>query len=339
MTRPTRVALALGSGGARGYAHIGVIQVLEERGYEVVSIAGTSMGAVVGGLHAAGELEAYTDWVRALTQRDVLRLMDPSIRGPGAIRAEKFLAKVTDLVGGAVIEDLAIPFTAVATDLLAGKEVWFQHGPVDAAIRASIALPSFVSPVVLNGRLLADGGLLNPIPVAATVASGADVTVAVSLSEGGPSTRGAAPVEESAEPRPAEEWLDRSRRTVAELLDGELVRTVTNWFTGGAQPSTADAEQHVADQAQEEVYGQLPPGLRTVDVMRLSLDALQSVVTRYRLAGYPPDLLVTVPRDACRTLDFHRAGEMIELGRARAVEALDGEAPFVPEIHPSRPGS
>ncbi len=163
--------------------------------------------------------------------------------------------------------------------------------------------------------------------------------MAVSLSEGGPSTAGAAPVEESAAPRPSEEWLDRSRRTVAELLDGDMVRTVTNWFTGGAQPSTADAERQVADQTQEEVYGQLPPGLRTVDVMRLSLDALQSVVTRYRLAGYPPDLLVTVPRDACRTLDFHRAGEMIELGRTRAVEALDGVSSFIPKINPSQPGS
>lgn len=335
MARPTRVALALGGGGARGYAHIGVIQVLEERGYDIVGIAGTSMGAVVGGLHAAGRLEAYTDWVRALTQRDVLRLMDPALRGPGAIRAEKILAKVTDLLGGAVIEDLPIPFTAVATDLLAGKEVWFQHGPADAAIRASIALPSFISPVVLNGRLLADGGLLNPVPVAATVAAGADLTVAVSLSEGGPSTAGATPVTESAEPRPTEEWLDRSRRTVAELLDGDLVRTVTHWFTGGSNPSSVDAGLPATDPAQEEVYGELPPGLRTVDVMRLSLDALQGVVTRYRMAGYPPDLLVAIPRDACRTLDFHRAGEMIELGRTRAVEALDGDASAVPGTHPA----
>jgi NTE family protein len=193
MSRPTRVALALGGGGARGYAHIGVIQVLEERGYEIAGVAGTSMGALVGGLHAAGQLEAYTDWVHTLTQRDVLRLLDPSFRAPGAIRAAKVLEEVAELLGDLRIEDLPIPFTAVATDLLAGREVWFQRGPVDVAIRASIALPSFITPVMLHGRLLADGGLLTPIPVAATAAIPADLTVAVSLSEEHLTTPGAAP--------------------------------------------------------------------------------------------------------------------------------------------------
>ncbi|HEY5554557.1 MAG TPA: patatin-like phospholipase family protein [Cellulomonas sp.] len=128
MTPGKRVALALGSGGARGYAHVGVIAVLEERGYEIASIAGSSMGALVGGLHAAGTLGPYTEWARTVTQRDVLRLLDLSIKGPGAIRGEKILARVSELLGTALIEDLAIPFTAVATDLLARREVWFQQG-------------------------------------------------------------------------------------------------------------------------------------------------------------------------------------------------------------------
>lgn len=322
MTRPTRVALALGSGGARGYAHIGVLQVLEERGYEVVGVAGTSMGAVVGGLYAAGHLGDYTDWVTSLGQRDVLRLLDLSLKGAGAVRADKIFDRVSELLGGVRIEDLSIPFTAVATDLLAGKEVWFQHGPVDAALRASVALPSFISPVVLNGRLLADGGLLNPVPVAATTASpSADLTVAVALSEVGLTAGGAAPVEDSAEPRPAEEWLDRSRRTMAELLDSELVRTITGWFSG--DEGSGDEASADSDEPAVSGFGPLPPGLGTVDVMRLSLDAVQKVVTRYRLAGYPPDLMITVPRSACRTLDFHRAGEMIAVGRARTTAALD----------------
>ena len=205
MAGPTRVALALGSGGARGYAHIGVIQALEERGYEIVSVAGTSMGALVGGLQAAGQLEAYTAWVTGLTQRDVLRLLDLSIKAPGAIRADKILARVSELLGGAVIEELPIPFTAVATDLLARKEVWFQRGPVDAAIRASIALPSVITPVMLNGRLLVDGGLMNPIPIAPTAASGADAVVAVSLAGEVEDPSGRAPAQESSEPRPVEE--------------------------------------------------------------------------------------------------------------------------------------
>jgi len=328
MTRPTRVALALGGGGARGYAHIGVIQVLEERGYEIVGIAGTSMGAVIGGLHAAGKLDAYTDWVSALTQRDVIRLLDPTFKGPGAIRAEKILARVTELLGGVTIEDLPIPFTAIATDLTAGTEVWFQHGPVDVAIRASMALPPFITPVMLNGRLLADGGLLNPIPVSATRAAAADLTIAVSLAEV-PGSPVGKPTEETAAPvASVEERSEHSRRSLAQLLDGELTSTVTNWFTHGPGGARVDAD----DLTQEEPsasgpFGELPPGIRTLDVMRLSVETLQRVVTRYRLAGYPPDLMISISRSSCRTLDFHRAGEMIALGRERTIAALDRHLP------------
>lgn len=323
MASRTRVALALGSGGARGYAHIGVIEVLEERGFEIVHVAGTSMGALVGGLHAAGRLDAYTEWVSAMTQRDVLRLLDPSLKAPGAIRADRILARVSELLGGTLIEDLPVPFTAVATDLLARKEVWFQRGPVDAAIRASIALPSVITPVVLNGRLLVDGGLMNPIPIAPMAASGADLTVAVSLA--GEPERGRSPIPDSAAARPVEEWLDRFRRTAASVLDRELVRRVTNRVSrrSGAAEDTDELADEAAEAAAEAVFGALPPGLRTLDVMEMSIDVMQSVVTQYRLAGYPPDLLITVPKDACRTLDFHRAVDLIEIGRRLTEEALD----------------
>lgn len=327
VTEPRRIALALGSGGARGYAHIGVIEVLEERGYEIVAIAGTSMGALVGGLHAAGRLHAYTDWVTGMTQRDVLRLLDVSIKAPGVIRADKILSRVSELLEGAVIEDLPIPFTAVATDLIARKEVWFQRGPVDAAIRASIALPSVITPVMLNGRLLADGGLMNPIPIAPTTSARADATVAVSLAGEVAGPTGRRPVQESSEPRPVDEWLDRFRRTAAHVLDRDVVRLVAGKLARGRNTTPGSATEEVVEEVEEEVFGLLPPGLRTLDVMELSLDAMQSVVTRYRLAGYPPDLLITVPKDACRTLDFHRAPEMIALGRDLAIKALEAGFP------------
>jgi NTE family protein len=328
MPRRTRVALALGAGGARGYAHIGVIEVLEERGFDIVGVAGTSMGALVGGLHAAGALAAYTDWVRTLTQRDVLRLLDPSLRAPGAIRAGKILAKVGDLIGDARIEDLPLPFTAVATDLVARKEVWFQRGRLDAAIRASIALPSAITPVVLNGRLLVDGGLLNPIPVAATASMPADLTVAVALSEEQLSTAGTTVVGETAEPRPLEESIERLRRSAAQVLDADVVRKMADWLPGrvGERSRREADELEEVEEVDAPVFGALPSGLRTLDVMQLSLEALQSVVARYRLAGYPPDILVTVPKTACRTLDFHRAEEMIALGRERAEAALERDA-------------
>ena len=161
-----RVALALGSGGARGYAHIGVITELRERGYDIVGIAGSSMGALVGGLEAAGKLDEFASWAKSLTQRALLRLLDPSITAAGVLRAERFLDAVRVILGEVCIEDLPIPYTAVSTDLIAGKSVWLQRGPVDAAIRASIAIPGVIMPHVFDGRLLADGGILDPLPMA-----------------------------------------------------------------------------------------------------------------------------------------------------------------------------
>ncbi|MBW8711803.1 MAG: patatin-like phospholipase family protein, partial [Mycobacterium sp.] len=148
-----RVALALGSGGARGYAHIGVIDELRHRGYDIVGIAGSSMGALVGGLQAAGRLDEFAEWAKSLTQRAVLRLLDPSIAAAGVLRAEKILDAVRDILGEVTIEELPIPYTAVSTDLLSGKSVWLQRGPVDAAIRASIAIPGVITPHVFDGRL------------------------------------------------------------------------------------------------------------------------------------------------------------------------------------------
>ena len=176
------MALALGSGGARGYAHVGVINELRERGHEIVGVAGSSMGALVGGLYAAGKLDEYATWASSLTQRAVLRLLDPSIAAAGVLRAEKILEAVREILGDVTIEELPIPFTSVATDLITGKSVWLQRGPVDDAIRASIAIPGVIAPHVLNGRLLADGGILDPIPMAPIAAVIADATIAISLS-------------------------------------------------------------------------------------------------------------------------------------------------------------
>lgn len=306
------MALALGSGGARGYAHIGVVQVLDERGFDVVCIAGASMGALVGGLRAAGRLDEYAEWARGLNQLDVMRLLDPSLSGPGAFRAEKVFAVMRELIGGMTIEELPVHFTAVATDLLARKEVWFQRGLLEVAVRASIAIPGVITPVMLNGRLLADGGLVNPVPIAPTASIRADATIAVSL---GGERRGfsGVPDQESAVPRPTEEWADRFRRTASSLLDRDAIRAVTSRFGRKAGAEAGD----------ELPFEDLPAGLTKGDVFTQSIEVMESVLARYRLAGYPPDVLITIPKDACRSIDFHRAAEMIELGRAAAEEALD----------------
>ena len=320
MTDSTRVALALGSGGARGYAHIGVIQVLEERGYEIAGISGTSMGALVGGLHAAGKLEPYAEWVGQLTQRDVFRLLDPSFKAPGAIRGEKIMARVSELLDDVTFEELNIPFTAVASDLLARKEVWFQRGRVDSAVRASIALPSFITPVMLNGRLLADGGMMNPVPIAPLSSLQADLTVAVELS-GDATTEepSKAPATESADERPESEWQGRLRRGLGQVMESDTIRRVTARFdTGRGEPDGDPEPEILVDESSE-----LPSGLGMLDVMQLSIETMQSVVARYRMASYPPDILISVPRNAARTLDFHRGADMVALGRELTEQALD----------------
>lgn len=291
-----RVALVLGSGGARGYAHIGVIDELTARGHEVVTVSGASMGALVGGLFAAGTLPAFTDWARTLTKRDVVGLLDLSLTGPGIFRADRVLDKVSELLDGARIEHLPVPFTAVATDIEARTSVWFQEGPLDAAIRASISIPGVFMPIVLNDRLLVDGGVLAPVPIAPTRAVPSELTVAVSLTGprmGQPHSGGGQP------PRPA--WTTKMRD-----LARRLSQSRGSWrdeLTG--------------------VVGEIPDGLRFVDVVNQSLDTMTDLLTRFSLAAYPPDVLIEVPADACDVMDFHRADDVIELGRELAKQALD----------------
>jgi len=311
-----RVALALGSGGARGYAHIGVIDELRHRGYEIVGIAGSSMGALVGGLQAAGRLHEFADWAKSLTQRAVLRLLDPSISAAGVLRAEKILDAVRDILGEVTIEELPIPYTAVSTDLLSGKSVWLQRGPVDAAIRASIAIPGVITPHVFGGRLLADGGILDPLPMAPIAAVNADLTIAVSLAG---SEAGGRYEPTDGEPRGTTEWLTRMWRSTTALFESN--RPV-------APPDeTASADELVEPSKEAAVV----PRLGSFEVMNRTIDIAQAALARHTLAAYPPDVLVEVPRSACRSLEFYRAAEVIEVGRELAATVLDELEKSTPE--------
>jgi NTE family protein len=302
-----RVALALGSGGARGYAHIGVIDELHTRGYDIVGIAGSSMGALVGGLEAAGKLDEFADWAKSLTQRAVLRLLDPAITAAGVLRAEKILDAVRDILGAVTIEELPIPYTAVSTDLLSGKSVWLQRGPVDAAIRASIAIPGVITPHVFDGRLLADGGILDPLPMAPIAAVNADLTIAVSLSG---SEAGGRYEPTETEPWATTEWLTRMWRSTTALFESS--RSVT-------LPDETASDDELVDASKEDVV----PKLGSFEVMNRTIDIAQAALARHTLAAYPPDVLIEVPRTACRSLEFYRAAEVIDIGRELAAAVLD----------------
>lgn len=320
--RPSRVALVLGSGGARGYAHIGVITELRERGYDIVGISGSSMGALVGGLQAAGHLDEFAEWAGSLTQGAVLRLLDPSLTAAGVLRAEKILDVVRDMLGDIDIEALSIPYTAVATDLIAGRSVWLQRGPVDTAIRASIAIPGVIAPHVVDGRLLADGGILDPLPMAPLSAVNADLTLAVSLNGGDPATSSAN--SDDAERGAPAGRLNRMLRSTSALLDTSGVRSLLDRPTARAVLDRfSSGEPDPGDEDPDSSALGVVPKLGSFEVMNRTIDIAQAALARHQLASHPPDLLIEVPRTSCRSLDFHRAAELIELGREITGRALD----------------
>lgn len=303
-----RIALVLGSGGARGLAHIGVIETLQSRGYEIAAVAGSSMGALVGGVFAAGRLNDYRDWACGLERGDVLRLLDFAFGHPGLIRGERVIGALRELVGDHRIENLPIPYTAVASDLDRQREVWFTKGPLFDAIRASIAIPMVFTPHRVDGRELVDGGLLAPVPIAATRAMRADRVFTVDVNTIGPwlppalATEGQAPSEAS-HPLAADEEDSAAqepslRVRMATLWQGLVERNGTGESNGGKQRGV-------------------------MDLMSRALDTMQARVARLQLALDPPDLEIEIDRHACQFYEFWRAKEMIEIGRAATLKALD----------------
>lgn len=281
-----RVSLVLGSGGAKGLAHIGVIHWLEDNGFEVASVSGSSIGALIGGIYAAGKLDEFEEWVRAITKGDMVTLMDLSWGRGGLIKGDKIISTLTDLVGDKTIEELPISFTAVATDIRGEREVWLNSGSLFQAIRASISLPMFFTPVQIDDLTLIDGGVLNPVPIAPTFGDKTDLTIAVNL--------GARVQEEAASPR---------KEVSGEQDENPDLRNKIARFFKNFQKS--EPEQQERDWSASEVANQ-------------AFDTMQSTLARQKLAIYPPDMVVEIARNACGTLEFNRAAEMIDLGYERA---------------------
>ena len=291
MTKKT-ISLVLGSGGARGLAHIGVIHFLEEKGYDIRSISGCSMGALVGGIYACGELDVFEEWVRAITKLDMIRLLDVSWGKEGLFEGERIIGAFKELIGDRQIENLSIEYTAVAADINREKEIWLKRGSLFAAIRASISLPLFFKPFEINGMKLLDGGILNPVPIAPTFEDGTDLTVAVNL--------GALP---SGNPKPALEVESKDRSDSS----GDSVHAKINDFIEGLKNRTPPSRAG---------------SWKMLNIADQTFDAMQSAISRQKLAAYPPDHTILIARDACGTLEFDRADEMIALGYEAATRTL-----------------
>ncbi len=273
-----KVHLILGSGGARGIAHIGVIERLEEEGYEIAEVIGCSMGAIVGALFAAGHLKDYKEWLMSLSKSAIWKMMDFTLTKQGFVKGDRLFAPMTEVVGPRLIEELSIPFTAVATNMNTREEVCFRKGDLYQALRASISIPGLFTPVKINDEVLVDGGVLNPLPVNLLrhKESGA-ITVAVNIN--------AKTLEEHC---PAE---------------GEIKNTTSNNWIPLQWPFS------------KKKNGKTSENFSVIDLMQTTFDFTQDRLTEAMLELHPPDVLIDVPRTTCGILEFHRAAEIIELGR------------------------
>jgi NTE family protein len=279
-----KVALVLGAGGARGLAQIGVIEALEARGLEIVAVSGSSSGALVGGIHAAGKLAEFRAHLLRMERGHFLRLLDPAIGQPGLLHGERLVAAMREVVGDPPIESLPVLFTAVAVDLQRQRVVWLRSGPLWDALRASFAIPGLFTPHVVHGRELVDGGLLAPLPIAATRLSDAHRLIAVDM-HGWPR-------------RPPGEPAEAGR-----FEHGSMTARLGDWV--------------------ERKLGGNGGGMGLVELMSRSLDTMQAQIARVEMALDPPELVIRIPRDACQFYEFWRAGELVEIGRIEAEKALD----------------
>ena len=271
MTNPPKIGLALGSGAARGWAHIGVLQALDELGIKADIIAGCSIGALVGAAYAAGQLSSLEEWVRGFTRLQVMGLLDPAFSG-GLFRGDKVFGIAEEKVGELKIEELSLPFACVATELESGRECWLQKGPLMEAVRASCSIPGMFVPVKHDDRWLIDGAVVNPVPVSLCRAMGADVVIAVNL---------------NADSRAL--WTDRRDE------DEGQKHPVLQWLAkrGSLQPDT--------------------PGMWSV--MNGSISIMQERITRARMAGDPPEILLSPHLGQLAITDFHKAAEAIYEGK------------------------
>lgn len=296
--RQVKIGLALGSGAAKGWAHIGVIRALEKAGIKVDIVAGCSVGALVGAAYATDRLPVMEKWVRSFSYWDVIRLMDFSWGRGGLLRGEKVFSHWRRLVTAENIEECALRFGAVTTNLSTGRELWLTDGDLHQAVRASCSMPGLLSPVAYHGYWLVDGAVVNPVPISLTRALGADIVIAVDLQHDAHLMQqdllSVTPQEPPQEQTVATSWGGKLRQQLAKMASRRINQT---------------------------------PG--AMEIMTTSIQMLENRVKRNRMAGDPPDVLIQPFCPQISTLDFHRADEAIAAGREAVDKKMDELLPLV----------
>ncbi len=302
MTEKKNVALVLASGGSRGLAHIGAIEVLEEHGFRITSVAGASMGALVGGIYAAGGLDAFKEWMKTVDRMKVFNLMDFTIGNGGFVKGEKVIDELKSIIPDKLIENLPIPFTAVATDIRHRKEVVFDRGSLYDAIRSSISLPSIFTPNRIGDMLLIDGGVVNPVPVNRVVRTPGDILTAVDLN--GPYIE-----------KP-EEKQEHVKGRIRQRLD-KIVDTIAD------KVKKDEVEAHLlsgSENLEKEKEDDNDMGI--VTILNESSSVMIQTNADLTLKLYPPDILVRIAKNAYSTMEFYKYDEIVALGRTKMEEAL-----------------
>ncbi len=278
-----KISLVLGSGGARGITHIGVIDELLRRGYEIEAISGSSIGALVGGIYAAGKLHLLKDWFLLMDKTRLFRLTDFTLTTQGFIKGERVMDELRKMIGDCNIEDLPIPYTAVAADLHTGQEVWINQGSLFEAIRASAAVPTILTPITIAGRELIDGGVVNPTPIEPILKIKNDLIVVVNL--------------------------NAKRHTQPEVIHGRTAENydlfVQKWIN--TLPKKSDIKEKFT----------------YLGVVNRMTEILQDKLTEYSFYHHKPDIIINISRDACSSYEFYKAKELIALGKHSCVMALD----------------
>jgi len=300
------ISLVLGSGGARGLAHIGIIRWLEAHHYQIKSISGSSIGALIGGIYAAGKLDEFEDWLRTLSKTDIMALMDIAWDRSGLIKGDKLNNVIKDLIGNPNIEDLKISYTAVATDIHHEKEIWLQKGSLINAMRASYSLPMIFTPQKYKGLTLVDGGVLNPVPIAPTFGQDTDLTIAVNL--------GAKPQAKAKAQTDPKSQNPTQVKNTKNSEDSQENHWLVDWD---------DLVSNIKDffNREEKRFDQ-PFNWDVYDISNKAFDSMQSSIAHQQLAAYPPDITLNIARDACGMLEFTRVKEMIDLGYQTAEQTL-----------------